>query len=107
MILDPAVDQPDFQALILSTHNFNWLSRLPLSGFTYSLYSKPKTAYHLPAKHHHRLTMESFLGSVLDSFELTHVAHPCATPLRGSLQPCKSAILPICLMRIPQRDPEL
>jgi len=82
MILDPAVDQPDFQALILSTHNFNWLSRHPLSGFAYSLYSKPKTAYHLPAKHHHRLTMESFLGSVLDIFELT-------------------------LMRIPQRDPEL
>jgi hypothetical protein len=107
MILDPAVDQPDFQALILSTQNFNWLSRHPLSGFAYSLYSKPKTAYHLPAKHHHRLTMESCLGSVLDIFVLINSAHPSATPQRGSLQPCKSAILPICLMRIPQRDPEL
>ncbi len=82
MILDSAVDQLDFQALILSTQHCNWLSRLPLSGFTYSLYSKPKTAYHLPAKHHHRITMESFLGGVLDIFGLT-------------------------LMRIPQRDPEL
>ena len=25
-----------------------------------------------------------------------HAAHPCATPLRGSLRLCKSAVLPIC-----------
>jgi hypothetical protein len=26
-----------------------------------------------------------------------HSAHPCASPLRGGLRPCKSAVLPICL----------
>ena len=82
MILDPAVDQPDFREVKFLLDDGNGSSCLSLSGFTYSLYSKPKTAYHLPTKHHHRITMESFLGSVLDIFGLT-------------------------LMRIPQRDPEL
>ena len=82
MILDPVVDQPDFQAMTLFVHYCSGLLCLPLRGTAYSLNSKPKTAYHLPAKHHHRITMESFLGGALDSFGLT-------------------------LMRIPQRDQEL
>ncbi len=82
MILDPTVDQPDFWEAILFANNMNGFSCLSLSRTAYSLNSKPKTAYHLPTKHHHRITMESFIGGVLDIFGLTQ-------------------------KRIPQRDPEL
>ena len=82
MILDPTVDRPDFREVIFIVNYMNGFSCLSLSRTAYSLNSKPKTAYHLPTKHHHRITMESFLGDVLDIFGLT-------------------------LMRIPQRDPEL
>ena len=82
MILDPAVDQPDFQEALFIENKYNEFSYLSLSRTAYSLYSKPKTVYHLPAKHHHRITMESFLDGVLNIFGLT-------------------------LMRIPQQDSEL
>jgi len=82
MILDPVVDQPDFQAMTLFVLYCSCLLCLPLSGYAYSLYSKPQNAYRLPAKHNHRITMESFLGGALNIFGLT-------------------------LMRIPLRDLEL
>ncbi len=76
MIPDPVVDRPDFQATILFVHYCNGSSCLPLSRTAYSNHNKPNNAYHLPAKHHHRITMESFIGGALDFFGLTLMRIP-------------------------------
>ncbi len=68
------------------------------------LYSTFKNAYRLSAKRSHRMAMTTFPDGVPDIFERIHVALPCATPLWGSLQLCKSVILPICLKRVLLRN---
>ncbi len=64
-----------------------------VSECAYPLYSTPKYAIRLSVKRSHRMAMTVFLDCALEVFEHTHAALPCATPLWGGFQPCKSAVL--------------
>ena len=85
--LDTAVDRLQIKTMCYKLASYQILALHPLRESAYTFDCTFFMLICLTAKALRRMTM---FGS--------HATLPCAAPLRGGLRPCKSAVLPICLV---------